>query len=119
MLRFLPVALTGGVAASVFSMAEALYALQQGPAVIGRDVAITTETVVQITILMGSGAMLLLAGRIIGKWEAAQKAWMDKVNDGELKLRELEKEIALVRGNVAMLETRTRAFAKPKQEGAA
>jgi hypothetical protein len=62
----------------------------------------------QVGFLISAGGMLIYAGRIIGKWQTAQETLIAKVALVDKANIQLQKDVAFLRGQVRLLETRTR-----------
>jgi len=107
MIRALLSLSLGTGAASIVAI-ESLLALQ-GAAELGPTTTVSGSFVIQIGFLISAASCLLLAGKMIGGWHAAQKTMIAEV----AKIEPLIQRVAKLEGALQMLKDRTRQFDIP------
>ncbi len=105
-LARLPLALSGGAGSAMAVVTPALFFLQGTPTV-SADTGVPLQLVIQLGFLITGGGMLVYAGRLIGRWQAAQENLICQVAKVDRSNLELRTRVAKVEGVVHMMEKRT------------
>lgn len=104
MIRQALFSLAGSVSASVWVGLESVVIIQGE--VVGKDMPISGVLIVQLGFLLTAAGLLLLAGKTVGRWQAAQEALIAKVAKIDKSNLELRSQCSRIEGVVHMMETR-------------
>ncbi len=105
MIRAL-LSLSAGTGAASIVAIESLLALQGGVPELGPEALVSGQFVIQVGLLIASGGFLVLAGKMLGAWQEAQKTLISEV----AKIEPLIERVSKLEGIVEMMNERHRRF---------
>ncbi len=97
-------AVAGSVSASVWVGVESVLVIQSE--VIGNELPVSGALIVQLGFLLTAAGLLLLAGKTVGRWQAAQETLITKVDKIDRSNLELRSQCSRLEGVVHTLATR-------------